>query len=121
MRNNTWALPLRILPLVALMLAATPTLLYSAPIRNSTLSARSISFLTYLASLDSLDPDLVNPWGMAFSATISYLGRKQPHRTSHALQRRRRETGFDRIHSCAGRWTRCANRTSLQRRFRLQW
>ena len=67
MRKNTWALQLRILPLAVLTLAVTPTLLYSAPTNfNSFGQVNLVSDLPGVARFT--DPDLVNPWGMAFSA-----------------------------------------------------
>jgi uncharacterized protein (TIGR03118 family) len=67
MRTNKWALLLRILPLAVLTLAVTPTLLYSAPTGfNSFGQVNLVSDLPGVARF--MDPDLVNPWGMAFSS-----------------------------------------------------
>ena len=65
MRNNTWALPPRIL-LLAVLLAVTPTLLYSAPTPGNNFAQRNlVSDIPGLAL--HTDPDLVNPWGIAMS------------------------------------------------------
>ncbi len=56
-----------ILPLAVLMLAATPTVLYAAPPNsNSFAQTNLVSDLPGVAKFT--DPDLVNPWGMAFSS-----------------------------------------------------
>jgi uncharacterized protein (TIGR03118 family) len=65
MRMKKWAPTLRILPLAVLVLAATP-MLYSAPTPgNSFVQHNLVSDIPGLASYT--DPDLVNPWGVAFS------------------------------------------------------
>jgi len=65
MSLKKWALRLWMLPLAVFMVAATPTVLYSAP--NTYSQQNLVSDLPGVAKF--LDPDLVNPWGMAFSAT----------------------------------------------------
>ena len=68
MYNRKWALRLWMLPLALFMVAATPTLLYSAPSNfNSFGQTNLVSDLPGVARF--MDPDLVNPWGIAFSAT----------------------------------------------------
>jgi len=66
MRNKKWAPQLRILPMAVLMLAVTPTLLYSAPTPgNSFVQHNLVSDIPGMASYT--DPDLANPWGVSFS------------------------------------------------------
>lgn len=70
MRNNTWALQLR-MSLAVLMLALTPTLLYSAATPgNSFVQHNLVSDIPGLASYT--DPALVNPWGVSFGATSPF-------------------------------------------------
>jgi len=64
MSLKKWALRLWMLPLAVFMVAATPTVLYSAP--NTYSQQNLVSDLPGVAKF--LDPDLVNPWGIAFSS-----------------------------------------------------
>jgi len=65
MSLKKWALRLWMLPLA--VVAATPTVLYSAPSNfNSFGQQNLVSDLPGVAKF--LDPDLVNPWGIAFSS-----------------------------------------------------
>jgi len=67
MRIRQWALRPWMLPLVAFMVAATPALLQAAPAPgNSFVQHNLVSDIPGLASFT--DPDLVNPWGVAFSS-----------------------------------------------------
>jgi uncharacterized protein (TIGR03118 family) len=68
MRMSKWALRLWMLSLAVSMVVATPALLNASPNNfNSFGQANLVSDLPGVARL--LDPDLVNPWGMAFSPT----------------------------------------------------
>jgi uncharacterized protein (TIGR03118 family) len=61
------ALRLWTLPLAVLMVAATPTWLFSAP--NNFNSFGQVNLVSDLPGVARFtDPDLVNPWGMAFSS-----------------------------------------------------
>ena len=65
---HKWALRSWTLSLAVFMVAATPTLLYSAPSNfNNFVQTNLVSDLPGVARF--VDPDLVNPWGIAFSAT----------------------------------------------------
>lgn len=67
MRTRHWA-PLPWLLTAAIMVVATPASLHAAPSNfNSFGQVNLVSDLPGLARFT--DPDLVNPWGMAFSAT----------------------------------------------------
>ena len=67
MRFRRWALRPWMLLLVAFMVAATPTLLQAAPAPgNSFVQHNLVSDIPGLASFT--DPQLVNPWGVAFSS-----------------------------------------------------
>lgn|SRR5215813_2060347 len=70
MRNRNCALRVWGLPLMTLILAATPTLLYSAPAPNSFIQHNLVSDIPGLAAYT--DPDLVNPWGIAFSGASPF-------------------------------------------------
>lgn len=65
MRTRHWALRLWGLPLLALIAATNPTLLYSAPAPNTYTQHNLVSDIPGLAAYT--DPQLVNPWGVAFS------------------------------------------------------
>src|SRR5208283_368948 len=66
MQIRKWALRLWMLPLAVSMVVATPTLLYSAPNPgNNFFQTNLVSDLPGFAKV--LDPDLVNPWGIALS------------------------------------------------------
>lgn len=68
MRTNCWAPRSWILALAMSMVVSAPTLLFSAPVPgNSFFQHNLVSDIPGLA--DVTDPDLVNPWGMSFSAT----------------------------------------------------
>jgi uncharacterized protein (TIGR03118 family) len=67
MRSSTWAPRLWMLPLVAFMVAATPSSMFSASSGNSFEQVNLVSDLPGVARF--MDPDLVNPWGIAFSPT----------------------------------------------------
>ena len=68
MTVKKWALRLWMLPLAVFMVAATPTVLYSAPNNfNSFGQVNLVSDLPGVARF--MDPDLVNPWGIAFSSS----------------------------------------------------
>ena len=68
MSNRKWALRLWMLPLAASMVVATSGLLYAAPnLSNSYGQQNLVSDLPGVAKF--MDPDLVNPWGIAFSST----------------------------------------------------
>ena len=69
MTNRKWALRVWMLPLAVSMLIATPTMLYSAP-TNSFFQHNLVSDIPGLA--DFTDPNLVNPWGVSFSATSPF-------------------------------------------------
>ena len=67
MNIRKWALRLWMLPLALSMVVANPALLYSAPSNfNSFGQTNLVSDLPGVARFT--DPDLVNPWGMAFSS-----------------------------------------------------
>jgi uncharacterized protein (TIGR03118 family) len=66
MRKKNWALRLWMLPLAVSMLIATSASVYAAP-ANSFAQQNLVSNVPGLAAWT--DPDLVNPWGIAFSAT----------------------------------------------------
>lgn len=67
MRFRRWALRPWMLLLVAFMVAANPTLLQAAPApSNSFVQHNLVSDIPGLASYT--DPQLVNPWGVAFSS-----------------------------------------------------
>ena len=67
MRIKKWTSSVWILPLAVFMLAANPTLLYSAPVPgNSFIQHNLVSDIPGLASYT--DPNLVNPWGVSFSS-----------------------------------------------------
>jgi len=70
MRIRNCALRLWGLPLVTLIVATTPTLLYSAPAPNSFIQHNLVSDIPGLASYT--DPQLVNPWGVAFSGASPF-------------------------------------------------
>ena len=71
MRIKNWAPHVWVMPLALLMLAATPTLLYSAPMPgNSFVQHNLVSDIPGLASYT--DPALVNPWGISFGATSPF-------------------------------------------------
>jgi uncharacterized protein (TIGR03118 family) len=71
MRIKNWAPHAWVMPLTLLMLAATPTLLYSAPMPgNSFVQHNLVSDIPGLASYT--DPSLANPWGIAFSGTSPF-------------------------------------------------
>ena len=74
MRTNKWAPPLRMLPLAALLLAVTPTLLHAAP-TGFNLLFKSISFLIYLASHPIHGSRPGKSVGNGLFCHISYLGR----------------------------------------------
>lgn len=68
MQTRKWALHLWMLLLAASMVVATPALLNASPNNfNSFGQTNLVSDLPGVARF--LDPDLVNPWGMAFSTT----------------------------------------------------
>ena len=70
MRIKKWTSSVWILPLAVFMLAANPTLLYSAPAPgNSFVQHNLVSDIPGLAA--ATDPNLVNPWGVSFSPTGS--------------------------------------------------
>ncbi len=48
------------------------------------------------------DPNLINPWGVAFSPTEPYLGQQQPHRHRDGLQYRSED---ERNHGGPARWS----------------
>ena len=71
MSIRKWALRLWMLPLVVSMVVATPTLLYSAPNTFNSFSQQNlVSDIPGLAAWT--DPNLVNPWGVAFSPTSPF-------------------------------------------------
>src|SRR5271166_2055948 len=71
MSIRKWALRLWILPLVVSMVVATPTLLHSAPNTFNSFSQQNlVSDIPGLAAWT--DPNLVNPWGVAFSPTSPF-------------------------------------------------
>src|SRR5271166_3088392 len=71
MSIRKWALRLWILPLVVSMVVATPTLLHSAPNTFNSFSQQNlVSHIPGLAAWT--DPNLVNPWGVAFSPTSPF-------------------------------------------------
>jgi uncharacterized protein (TIGR03118 family) len=70
MRSSTWAPRLWMLPLVAFMVAVTPLSMFSAPSGNSFFQHNLVSDLPHTAYIT--DPDLVNPWGIAFSPTSPF-------------------------------------------------
>src|ERR1035438_4786218 len=71
MSFKKWALRLWMLPLAVFMVAATPTALFSAPNNFNSFSQQNlVSDIPGLAAWT--DPDLVNPWGAAFSPTSPF-------------------------------------------------
>ena len=67
MRTNKWALGLRLLAFAVSDARRNPTPAALGTHHFNTFWPGTISFPTCLASLSSPDPDLVNPWGIAFS------------------------------------------------------
>ena len=71
MRIRKWALSLWMLPLAAFMVVATPTLLSAAPMPGNSFDQHNlVSDMPGVASYT--DPDLMNPWGVAFSGTSPF-------------------------------------------------
>lgn len=71
MSRRKWALSLWMLPLAAFMVVANPALLMAAPAPGSNFIQHNlVSDLPGLASY--VDPQLVNPWGVAFSGTSPF-------------------------------------------------
>ncbi len=71
MRIRKWAQSLWMLPLAASMVVATPAMLSAAPTPGNSFDQHNlVSDLPGMASY--LDPDLVNPWGIALSGTSPF-------------------------------------------------
>ena len=71
MRIRKWALRLWMLPLAVSMVVATPTLLSAVPMPGNSFDQHNlVSDIPGLASYT--DPDLINPWGVASSATSPF-------------------------------------------------